>query len=125
MVMNEKTDEAPREGLPSPIGNGYGNGICKGNRKEGNARGGFDDIQARIRSAKSEKEFSAVTAEITGEKPDSQGGCFFKKVARAIGVEAYRMELDKFAAELKNGEEPRNRGAAFTARLKKAMEARP
>lgn len=44
-----------------------------------------------------------------------------KRIIRLIGPSAFRSILTAFAGEVRAGEEPRNRGAAFMARLKQAV----
>ena len=54
---------------------------------------------------------------ITGETGDARAQNTFKKLLRTKGASAFRDELFAFNSELKNGEEPKNRGAALVARL--------
>ena len=55
--------------------------------------------------------------EITGETGDKRAENTFKKLLRTKGAGAFCDELFAFNSELKNGEEPNNRGAALVARL--------
>lgn len=48
----------------------------------------------------------------------------YKAVISKIGKEAFKSELIAFFGEVEAGEEPRNRGAAFMARLKRLVAAK-
>ena len=48
----------------------------------------------------------------------------YKRIIGIIGPEAFRSELSSFAGEVKSGEEPERRGAAFMARLKRLVDGK-
>lgn len=54
--------------------------------------------------------------------PDKGGGAFKKQMMR-IGADEFRSVLLAFVGECESGEEPRNRGSALMARMKKANPA--
>ena len=54
---------------------------------------------------------------ITGETGSARAENTFKKLLRTKGAEAFCDELFAFNSECKNGEEPKNRGAALVARI--------
>lgn len=59
-------------------------------------------------------------AEYCGQGKDPYTLNTFDKAQRKLGNGDFRELAGQFVAECETGEEPRNRGAAFTARLKKA-----
>jgi hypothetical protein len=65
----------------------------------------------------------AVTVLVTGEAEDGRHVGFYRKAIPLVGFESYRQELVAFESELRAGEAVVNRGAAWTARLKKLMAA--
>lgn len=69
-------------------------------------------------------ELADYAANFCGEAKQPRTVAAFKRVLNLIGPEAFRSELTTFAGEVAAGEEPRNRGAAFMARLKTAVETK-
>jgi hypothetical protein len=65
-----------------------------------------------------------IALSLTGEFDNDRARGFLAKARTVIGEVAFRQELIAFAAEIAAGEEPENRGAALTARLRRALEAR-
>lgn len=53
-----------------------------------------------------------------GEEGNERAVGFYERVVRDKGAHAFRRELEKFVGAVASGEEPENRGAAFTAALK-------
>ena len=103
--------EQPRDGnLGFPIGKALG---------AQNSQDRYERI-ANLR----QDELADYAADFCGETKQPRTVAAFKRVLNIIGPEAFRSELAAFAGEVAAGEEPRNRGAAFMARLKTAVEAR-
>lgn len=106
-----KKPEQPRVG-----NNGLGIGKIIGGENS-------QDRYERIASLRHD-ELADYAADFCGEPGQPRTVAAFKRLIGIIGPEAFRSELDVFAEEVAAGEEPRNRGAAFMARLKKAVEAK-
>ncbi len=60
-----------------------------------------------------------------GESGNERAIGFYGRFAARNGHKALRVELDKFVGSVRSGEEPENRGAAFTAALKAAERSEP
>lgn len=67
-------------------------------------------------------ELPRFMVEFCGERGNALTAGTFKKYFRELGNDGFRTVAAAFVAECAVGEEPSNRGAAFTARLKKAVE---
>ena len=85
--------------------------------------GNGQDRYERIANLRQD-ELADYAADFCGEAKQPRTVAAFKRFLNIIGPEAFRSKLVAFVGEVAAGEEPRNRGAAFMARLKTAVEAR-
>lgn len=72
----------------------------------------------------SHDELTGYAVKFCQESDPNRAIAAYKRIIRVIGPEAFRAELSTFAGELKAGEEPVKRGAAFMARLKVLVDHR-
>ena len=65
-----------------------------------------------------EDALAQFAAWFCGEEGNERAVGFYERFIAKNGERAFRRELDKFTGAVASGEEPENRGAAFTAMLK-------
>jgi hypothetical protein len=87
-----------------------------------NARGSSEEVKRNLADPRANPVNIALS--LTGEFDNDRARGFLAKARTVMGEVAFRQELIAFAAEIAAGEEPENRGAALTARLRRALEAR-
>jgi len=108
-----ETEPRPKEQERSWVKN---NGIQIGKVISGGDK--YEDI-----TNLSHEALPKYAATFCNEEDPNRAIRYYKKVViPIIGPEAFRTELQFFVGEISAGEEPRNRGAAFMARLKTAVD---
>ena len=85
---------------------------------------GRGDTYDRIEYLRTDDELVNFTADYCGDANRTWAIFGYKAVIAKIGKEAFRSELAAFVGACDAGEDCRNRGAAFMARLKDAVEAK-
>lgn len=104
---------APRP-APNPSGGARAIGDCMGNLGAMFGGGGIADMITA--------EPVKAALSITGETGNALAQNTFKKLLRTKGASAFCDTLFAFNSECKNGEEPKNRGAALVARLSESPD---
>jgi len=78
----------------------------------------MDEDRGRYVWGLPEDALAEFAAWFCGEEGNERAVGFYGRFIAANGASAFRRELDKFTGSIASGEEPENRGAAFTAALK-------